>query len=60
MAKSLELIGLALIGIMALAFVGVIPQVQPGLSPVFWGCAVGALAIIFYRKRKQKQQEEKS
>ena len=60
MTKSLELIGLALIGIMALAFVGVIPQVQPGLSPVFWGCAVGALAIIFYRKRKQKQQEEKS
>lgn len=60
MAKSLELIGLALVGIMALAFVGVIPQVQPGLSPVFWGCAVGALAIIFYRKRKQKQQEEKS
>lgn len=58
MAKSLELIGLALVGVMALAFVGVIPQVQPGLSPVFWGCAAGALAIIFYRKRKQKQQEK--
>jgi len=59
MTKSVELIGLALVGVMALAFVGVIPQVQSGLSPVFWGCAAGALAIIFYRKRKQKQQEEK-
>ena len=57
MAKTLELIGLVLIGIMALAFVGVIPQVDAGLSPVFWACAGGALVIIFYRKRKRKQEE---
>ncbi|MCA9812001.1 MAG: hypothetical protein KC483_03960 [Nitrosarchaeum sp.] len=57
MIKTLEIIGLVLIGIMSLAFVGVIPQVESGLSPVFWGCAVGALAIIFYRKRKKNQQE---
>lgn len=55
MAKTLELIGLVLIGIMALAFVGVIPQVDAGLSPVFWACAGGALVIIFYRKRKQEE-----
>ena len=60
MAKSLELIGIALVAIMALAFVGVIPQVQPGLSPVFWGCAGIALMIIFYRNWKRKQMEKNS
>jgi len=59
MAKSLELVGLILIGVMILAFVGVIPQVQPGLSPVFWGCAVGALAIIFYRKKIREKGNTK-
>ena len=58
MAKSLELIGLVLVVIMSLAFVGVIPQVEPGLSPVFWGCAGGALMIIFYRKMKKKKEDE--
>ena len=58
MAKILEIIGLVLVGIMSLAFVGAIPQVESGLSPVFWGCAGGALMIIFYRKMKRKQQEE--
>ena len=57
MSKALELVGLALIGIMFAAFVGFIPGVENGLSPVFWACAVGALAIIFYRKRKKKQEE---
>ncbi|MDH3191783.1 MAG: hypothetical protein OEM18_03755 [Nitrosopumilus sp.] len=60
MTKILEVIGLVLVGIMSLAFVGVIPQVEPGLSPIFWGCAGGALMIIFYRKIKRKQQEEKN
>ncbi|MCV0373361.1 MAG: hypothetical protein K5793_07410 [Nitrosarchaeum sp.] len=60
MIKALETIGLVLVGIMALAFVGVIPQVEPGLSPVFWGCAGAALMIIFYRKRKRKQQDSES
>jgi len=26
--------------------------------PVFWGCAAGALAIIFYRKRQRKKQDQ--
>lgn len=56
MSKLLDLIGLALIAVMILAFVGVIPGQEPGLSPVFWACAVGALIIIFYRK-KRKQSE---
>ncbi len=60
MTKILEVIGLVLVGIMFLAFVGVIPQVESGLSPVFWGCAGCALMIIFYRKMKRKQQEEKN
>ena len=58
MTKILETIGLVLIGIMFLAFVGLIPQVESGLSPVFWGCAGGALMIIFYRKMKRKQEEK--
>ena len=57
MAKTLEVVGLGLIAVMFLAFVGVIPQVEPGLSPIFWGCAGGTLMIIFYRKWKRKQTD---
>ena len=56
MIKGLEAIGLALIVVMFMAFVGFIPGVEPGLSPVFWGCAAGALAIIFYRKKLKEKQ----
>jgi len=56
MVKIPELIGLGLVVIMILAFVGAIPQVEIGLSPVFWVCAAGALMIIFYRKWKNKQE----
>ncbi|MGI9567794.1 MAG: hypothetical protein ACR2LL_12385 [Nitrosopumilus sp.] len=59
MAKMLELIGLGLVVIMFLAFVGVFqPSIQPGLSPLFWGCAGGTLMIIMYRKIKRKQSEK--
>ena len=58
MSKFLELVGLALIVTMILAFVGVIPGQEPGLSPLFWVCAGGALMIIFYRKWRKKQQAE--
>ena len=34
------------------------PTVEPGLSPLFWGCAGGALMIIMYRKFKRKQEEK--
>jgi len=54
MSKILELIGFALIVIMFSSFVGLIPQQEPGLTPLFWGCAVGVLAIIIYRKKKKK------
>jgi hypothetical protein len=54
MAKVLEIIGLCLIGIMSLAFVGAIPQIEPGLSPLFWACAGGTLVIIFYRKKRKQ------
>jgi FtsH-binding integral membrane protein len=60
MSKILELIGLILIGIMILSFVGAIDPNNAGLSPLFWGCAGGALLIIIYRKRKRKKQEKES
>ena len=59
MAKLLELLGLLLVAIMSLSFVGIFqPTIQPGLSPLFWGCAGGTLMIIFYRKWKRKQNEK--
>jgi len=56
MSKLLELVGFALIGGTIVSFVGM------GDSelrwPVFWSCAIGALAIIFYRKRQRKKQDQ--
>ncbi|MFB5621276.1 MAG: hypothetical protein ACE5RC_09120 [Nitrosopumilus sp.] len=57
MAKILEILGLILVVIMSLGFVGVLqPTIEPGLSPLFWGCAGGTLIIIIYRKIKRKQE----
>ena len=59
MAKIPEIIGLVLVVIMSLGFVGVFePNIETGLSPLFWGCAGGTLIIIMYRKRKRKQAGE--
>jgi len=61
MAKILDAIGLILIAIMGLAFVGALqPTIEPGLSPLFWGCAGAALMIIMYRKMKRKQEEKEN
>ena len=35
------------------------PTINPGLSPLFWGCAGATLMIIIYRKMKNKKAEEK-
>ena len=57
----LEILGLVLVGIMSLAFMGLLqPTIEPGLSPLFWGCAGIALMIIIYRKMKRKQDEKES
>ena len=57
MAKILDVVGLVLIAIMGLAFVGALqPTIEPGLSPLFWGCAGATLMIIMYRKMKRKQE----
>ncbi|MHA7646616.1 hypothetical protein [Nitrosopumilus sp. S4] len=59
MAKMLEMVGLILVAIMTLGFVGVFqPTIDAGLSPLFWGCAGGTLVIIMYRKMKRKQEEK--
>ena len=59
MGKALELVGLALIGGTIVSFIpGLIPNLEGGLNPVFWGCAIGVLAIILYRKRQRKKQDQ--
>ena len=57
MTKILEIIGLVLLSIMILGFVGALDTlgIDNGLTPLFWGCAGGTLIIILYRKRKRKQ-----
>jgi len=58
LTKALELVGFALIGGTIVSFLGM------GDSelrwPVFWGCAIGALAVILYRKRLRKKLDEKN
>ena len=57
MEKILEIIGLVLVWVMMLGFVGALEEfgIENGLTPLFWGCAGGTLIIIMYRKRKRKQ-----
>jgi len=58
LTKALEVVGLALIGGTIVSFLGM------GDSelrwPVFWGCAIGALAVIIYRKRQRKKLDEQN
>jgi len=62
MVKMLEMLGLVLVAIMTLGFVGAFESygINKGTSTLFWGCAGGALMIIIYRKMKRKQEEKKS
>ncbi len=61
MVKKLEMVGLVLVAIMTLGFVGVFePTIRNGMSELFWGCAGAALMIIIYRKIKRKQEEKES
>ncbi len=61
MAKMLEMLGLVLLAIMTLGFVGAFePTIRSGTSELFWGCAGGALMIIIYRKMKRKQEGKES
>jgi len=61
MKKMLEIIGFVLLGIMTLSFVCALqPTIEPGLSPLFWGCAGATLMILIYRKKKRKQDEKKN
>jgi hypothetical protein len=62
MVKILEMIGLALVAIMTLGFVGLfVPYgIKNGTSELFWGCAGAALMIIIYRKIKNKKEEKEN
>jgi len=62
MVKMLEMLGLVLVAIMTLGFVGAFESygINKGTSALFWGCAGGALMIIIYRKIKRKQVEKES
>jgi len=62
MTKILEIIGLVLVAIMSLGFVGLFEPygIKNGTSELFWGCAGGTLLIIIYRKMKRNQEEQKS
>ena len=56
MIKILEIIGFVLIGGTVYSYLGMIGNELRW--PVFFGCAVGALVIIIYRK-KVRQRENK-
>ena len=60
MVKMLEMVGLVLVAIMTLGFVGLFEPygIRNGTSELFWGCAGGTLLIIIYRKMKRKQEEK--
>lgn len=55
MKKALEVAGFACVGGTIYAFMGPIPGGDPTGWPTFWACAAGALAIIIYRKRLNKE-----
>ena len=56
MIKILEIIGFVLIGGTIYSFLGMIGNDLRW--PVFWSCAIGALAIIIYRKWMKKKLEK--
>ena len=56
MIKILEIIGFVLIGGTIYSFLGMIGNDLRW--PVFWSCAIGALAIIIYRKWMRKKLEK--
>ncbi|MCV0401283.1 MAG: hypothetical protein K5777_04830 [Nitrosopumilus sp.] len=60
MAKILEIIGIVLVAIMTLGYMGIFQSygIKNGTSELFWGCAGATLMIIIYRKMKRKQEEE--
>jgi len=61
MVKLLEILGIVLVAIMSLGFMGLLqPTINAGLSPLFWGCAGATLMIIIYRKIKNKQEEKEN
>jgi hypothetical protein len=63
MAKILDIIGLVLIAIMTLSFVGTFVSygIKSGTSSeVFWGCAEATMRLIIVRERKRRHDEKEN
>lgn len=56
--KILEVIGFGFIAGTIYSFLGLVPNGDPLGWPVFWGCAIGALAIIIYRNYLKKKAKK--
>jgi len=56
MGKILEFIGLAFIGGTIYSFLGM--NESELRWPIFWACAIGALAIIIFRRQQRKKLEK--
>ncbi len=56
MYRMLDLIGFGLVGAMIYAFVVPIAQQDPAGWPIFWACAIGALASNLYKRHLKKKE----
>jgi len=59
MNRLLELIGFGLVGGTIYAFVGPIPRQDPAGWPIFWACAIGAFAVIVYKRHLKQKESQK-
>jgi len=58
--KLLDLVGFALVGGTIVAFLGLVARQDPSGWPVFWACAIGAVASNVYKKHLKKKESQKS
>lgn len=54
MSKAIDIVGIALIGVMIFSFAGM--QESEYKWPVFYAAGVGVVAIIFYNRRRLKKK----
>lgn len=54
MSKIIDIVGIALIGVMIFSFAGM--HESEHKWTVFWGAGLGVVAIIFYNRRRMKKK----